>query len=68
MQICDKIRPGFLRHTPFLKDNKDTTVWVNDELLLIKSIDSKAIVNWDDFEYVLSVVVENRILKVFVAH
>jgi hypothetical protein len=43
-------------------------MYLDDEVLFVKSIDSKAICSWDDFEYILSIVVENRILKVFVAH
>jgi len=36
--------------------------------MLIKSVDPKRISSWDDFEYILSVIVENRILKVYVAY
>lgn len=42
-------------------------MYLQDEKLFIKSIDSKSILTWDDFQYILSVLVENRILKVFVA-
>lgn len=66
-QICGNIRKGFLQNNCF--DGKSHTfAYINDEQLFVKSIDSKQITTWSDFEFVLSMVVENRILKVFVAH
>jgi hypothetical protein len=56
-----------LRETPFFKESQES-VYLEDELSFIKAIDAKSIKNWDDFEYILSVIVENRIIKVFVAH
>ena len=35
---------------------------------MIKSFDTKRIQSWNDFEYILSVIIENRILKVYVGH
>ena len=67
VEICSKIREGFIEQTPFVKDSSDT-IYINDESILIKSFDSKKIVSWDDFEYILTILVENRILKVYVAH
>ena len=34
----------------------------------MKAIDPKQIKSWQDFEFLLSLIVENRILKVFVGH
>lgn len=63
--ICQQIRPGFLRESPFVQKGQ---VFIDDEQMFIKCIDAKAITTWEQFEFVLSVIVENRILKVFVAH
>ena len=67
VEICSKVRKGFIEQTPFVKDCSET-LYINDESILIKSFDSKKIVSWDDFEYILTILVENRILKVYVAH
>jgi hypothetical protein len=66
VDICTKIRPGFLTESLLAKSKE--LAYLEDEQLLIKSIDSKAIETWDDFEVVLTLIVENRILKVFVTH
>lgn len=65
--ICANIRSGFLTCSPFLSDSNEI-VYINDETLLIKSFDTKRIQSWNDFEYILSVIIENRILKVYVGH
>jgi hypothetical protein len=67
VDICEQIRPGFLKTSAFQTSDRQQ-VYLDDEVLFVKSIDSKAISSWEDFEFILSVVVENRILKVFVAH
>lgn len=67
VEICQAIRHGFLQTNCFIA-GKPGLVYISDEQLLIKSIDSKAIASWSDFEYILSIIVENRILKVYVAH
>ena len=46
----------------------DVLAYVPDESLLIRALDPKCVTSWADFEYVLSLVVENRILKLYVAH
>ena len=66
VSICQKLRPYFLEQ-PFLIETGDL-VHVPDESLLIRSIDSNNVNSWADFEYVLSLVLENRILKLYVAH
>lgn len=67
VDICRGIRSGFLTCTPFLSDSNET-IYLNDEALLIKSFDLKRILSWSDFEYILSVIIENRILKVYVGY
>jgi hypothetical protein len=41
---------------------------VTDENALICALDLKQILSWQDFEYVLCLVIENRILKLYQAH
>lgn len=43
-------------------------VLIPDEAMLIKSIDQKQITSWADFEYILTVIVENRLLRLYQAH
>lgn len=40
-------------------------VLIPDEAMLIKAIDQKQITSWADFEYVLTVIVENRLLRLY---
>ena len=39
-----------------------------DENLIIKAIDATKINTWEEFEFVLSIVVENRFMRLFQAH
>ena len=39
-----------------------------DETLFIRSFDAKAVVCWTDFEYVLTLILEHRILNVYSTH
>ena len=41
---------------------------IADEAALISALDTKQILSWQDFEYVLSLVIENRILRLYQAH
>lgn len=41
-------------------------MYVPDEFLLVKAIDAKNVADWDDFEYLLTMIIENRILKLYV--
>ena len=41
---------------------------VTDESALICALDPKQILSWQDFEYVLCLVIENRLLKLYQAH
>jgi len=43
-------------------------IYMPDETLFIRSFDAKAVVCWTDFEYVLTLILENRILKVYSTH
>ena len=40
-------------------------ILIPDETMLIKAIDQKLITSWAEFEYVLTVVLENRILRLY---
>ena len=51
---------------PFLVNGK--TVLLPDENLIIKAIDATKINTWEEFEIVLSIVVENRFMRLFQAH
>lgn len=41
-------------------------MYVPDEFLLVKAIDTKNVTDWDDFEFLLTIIIENRILKLYV--
>ena len=41
---------------------------ITDESALICALDPKQILSWQDFEYVLCLVIENRLLKLYQAH
>lgn len=56
----------FLQESALVDDG--SLMYVPDEVLLIKGIDAKAVATWVDFEFVLTAIVENRILKIYVAH
>lgn len=46
----------------------NSLILVADEDALINAIDQKSIQTWNDFEYILSVIIENRILRVYQSH
>lgn len=76
LKICRNVRPAtFLNSSTtdeerplFCAGTSDQLVIVSDESALISSIDQKQIISWLDFEYVLCLVLENRILKLYQAH
>lgn len=41
---------------------------IPDESMLIKAIDQKQITSWTEFEFVLTVILENRLLRLYQAH
>ena len=41
---------------------------IPDEHLLISAVDPKQISSWTEFEYILSIIVENRLLRLYQAH
>ena len=41
---------------------------VSDEAALISALDTKQILSWSDFEYVLCLIIENRVLKLYLAY
>lgn len=66
VQICKPIRAAFLQLPGLVQGAKFG--FIEDESKLVKAIDPKQIKSWQDFEFLLSLIVENRILKVFVGH
>ena len=43
-------------------------LFIVEEELLFKAVDSAAVKNWEDFEYVLAVIIENRMLQLYQSH
>ncbi len=41
---------------------------VSDEAALISALDTRQILSWSDFEYVLCLIIENRVLKLYLAY
>ena len=69
--VCDQVREEQFLKSCFLtsensKESNGLLQYVPDEFLLVKAIDSKNVTEWDDFEYLLSILIENRILKLYV--
>lgn len=72
VSICTAIRPkSFIQlckeESPMLCEGEieSELVLIPDEAMLIKSIDQKQITSWADFEYILTVIVENRLLRLY---
>ena len=78
LRICSTVRPntflqsgvrgeGMDEERPIMctGGSQDQLVIVSDEAALISAIDQKQIASWPDFEYVLCLVVENRILRLY---
>ena len=71
VSICKAIRPkSFLQYckeeSPMLcEGDQGELALIPDEAMLIKAIDQKQITSWADFEYVLTVIVENRLLRLY---
>lgn len=75
LDICEVIRPkSFIQYakddSPMLceGDSGGELILIPDETMLIKAIDQKQITSWNEFEYVLTVIVENRLLRLYQAH
>jgi hypothetical protein len=65
--ICLSVSAGaFFSTDPqkaaFFSLDTEEKLFLLEEDLLIKSIDSSLIKNWDDFEYTLAIIIENRLL------
>jgi hypothetical protein len=43
-------------------------LFIGEEDLFVTSIDASQIKTWEEFEYVLSVIIENRLLQVYQGH
>ena len=84
LAICEQIRPqSFLQayHAPnestslsaeerpfILAGDPGQLVLIADEGAMMAAIDPKQILSWPDFEYILCLVIENRLLRLFQAH
>lgn len=72
LTVCERVRPeSFLQggHADApLRTDAGQSVLVQDENTLICAIDQKQIGSWADFEMVLSIVIENRLLKLYQGH
>ena len=54
---------------PFVcQGDPDQLLLIADETAMISALDQKQIQSWTDFEYVLCLIIENRILKLYQAH
>ena len=73
LDVCQQIRPlSFLdpssqdEDRPFsCNGDVDQMLLIADETALICALDAKQILSWPDFEYVLSLVIENRMLRLY---
>ena len=76
LAICKQIRPTSFLHAassdeerPFTcTGNPSQLLLIAEESTLITALDPKQILSWPDFEYVLCLVIENRILRLYQAH
>ena len=58
----------FCEPTSVDNDSRGEFILIPDEGMLIRAIDQKQITSWAQFEYVLTVIVENRLLRLYQAH
>ena len=73
IDICTNIRPEsflqFCEHdSPMYCASADELIIIPDENQLIIAIDQKQITSWSEFEYILSIIIENRLLRLYQAH
>ncbi|TNV82591.1 hypothetical protein FGO68_gene6089 [Halteria grandinella] len=73
LSICLSVSSGaFFSNDPqkavFFTLDTEEKLFLLEEDLLIKSIDSSLIKNWDDFEYTLALIIENRLLQLYQSH
>lgn len=70
--ICKAVCENFLECGPdgavFAAVETGEKLLVAEEELLVKALDSTAVKSWDDFEFALAVVVENRLLQLYQSH
>ena len=70
IDICTSIRPSsflqFSEHdSPMYCASAGELIIIPDEDLLIGAIDQKQITSWSEFEYILSIIIENRLLRLY---
>ena len=49
----------------FSIDGSNSLIFLEDEAKLIKAIDASSIETWVEFEFLLTVIIENRLLKLY---
>jgi hypothetical protein len=53
---------------PLSSGNENERLFIGEEDLFVTSIDASLIKTWEEFEYVLAVIIENRLLQVYQGH
>lgn len=66
IEICSAVTDSFLsimeQKTVFWAADTKEKLFVAEEDILVKAIDTNLIKNWDDFEFSLALIIENRVL------
>jgi hypothetical protein len=57
---------AFLVPVPSVGENE--RLFIGEEDLFVTSIDATQIKTWEEFEYILAVIIENRLLQVYQGH
>ena len=72
ISICQGVSHTFLESSEdkaiFWSADTKQKLFVLEEEVLVKAIDSSLIKNWEDFEFSLSVIIENRLLQLYQSH
>jgi hypothetical protein len=67
LEICSAVSGGSflacdIERSAFWSVDTSEKVFILEEELLVRSIDTNSIKNWDDFEFALALIIENRLL------
>ena len=72
IEICNHSSQGsFLSSSPELAyilpipASHSERIFIAEEDLFVTSIDSSSIKSWEEFEYILAVIIENRLLQAY---
>jgi hypothetical protein len=62
---------GFLsfstEHSAMISSDTDSPLVFQDEMTFIKAVDPNKITSWKEFEFLISVLIENRLLRLYQA-